>query len=246
MRTGRLQRRAVHHRPGGRAEVRVGGRAGREQLADLALDIGRRLAGQRAPLDRQPASFGDRRRPLPSFDHTGVHGAGAEERVRACRETSAEGLDLDQQRSGPDDRVDTELRSGTVRRDPHDVDLGPHESLVRHADGHLGGLRDDGRVGDESGAEMVQNPLDAKASVLLVGHRRDDDIDVETEPGRLPARDQRCREARLHVIAAAAVQAVAVHAGDKRIGHRAEVNGVKMPAKQQRARGGPWSGLRCI
>ena len=82
---------------------------------------------------------------------------------------------------------------------------------------------------------MAQCLLDPQAGVLLVGDGRHDDIAGQPEAGRLAGRDQRGGDAGLHVVGAAAEEAVPVDPGRVRIGHAFDADGVEVPAEQERA-----------
>ena len=109
--------------------------------------------------------------------------------------------------------------------------LGPDEPLVGDHDLAVRGLGDDRRVGLH-GAEHL---LHAEAGVLLIGHGGDDHVAAEAEIQRLTASEQTGGKPGLHVIGAASVQLIAVHAGHERIGHPLHADGVEMSAQQQRS-----------
>jgi hypothetical protein len=111
-----------------------------------------------------------------------------------------------------------------------DLELGPHEPLVRDGDLQLR------RLGDDRGvrADGAQRFLDSEAGMLLVGHGGDDDIAGQLELRSLAAGDQRRGDAALHVVGAAAVEAIAVDPRPVRLGHVRHADGVEMAAQQQR------------
>ena len=95
----------------------------------------------------------------------------------------------------------------------------------------LGRLRDDGAVGFDDAERL----LHAEARVLLVGDRRHDDIAAQAERRRLAARDERRRDAGLHVVRTAAIETVALDARVVRRVHPRDAHGVDVAAQQQRA-----------
>ena len=78
---------------------------------------------------------------------------------------------------GLHDRVDPQVRARAVRGAAGDLDLRPHEPLVRDDQLELGGLGHDRGVGADRGSDL----LHAEARVLLVGDRGDDDVPREPE-----------------------------------------------------------------
>ncbi len=129
------------------------------------------------------------------------------------------------------DGVHSELRSRAVRGLARDLDLEPAEALVRHRDLELGRLGHDRGVGRHRSKHL----LHAEARVLLVGHGGDDDVACEPARARLAAGQQGRRQARLHVVGAAAVHAVAVDPRHERIGHALDADRVHVRAQEQRA-----------
>ena len=136
-----------------------------------------------------------------------------------------------QHRAHLDDRVDTEMRARAVGRAARHAHFAPHEPLVRDRDLQLGWLGDDRRVG----VHRAQHLLDAEARVLLVGDGGDDEVAGEAQARRLARGEQGGRDAGLHVVGATTVEAVAVDARRVRIGHALDVDGVDVPAEQERA-----------
>ncbi len=214
-----------------RAQLRVGRAAAIEQRHELRLDVRRALARQRAPLELDRAPGGVARRLVATLDPRGVHGRAAEQRVGPPPQRRVELAQRRQDRARLDDRVDAEVRARAVRGAPLDLDPRPLKALVRDDELELGRLGDDGRVG----AHRREHLLDAEACVLLVGDGGHDDVTAQAERRRLPARDQRGRHARLHVVRAAAVQAVALDARIVRRLHPRDPDGVDVTAQQQRA-----------
>ena len=112
---------------------------------ELLLDVSKRLAGERAPLDRDDATVGIRRELLAAFDQRRVHGRAAEKWMGPV--LGAQGLvevgQPQQDRPRPRDRIDAEVVARSVRCDAAGRDLGSDEALVRDDELHLGGLGDD-------------------------------------------------------------------------------------------------------
>jgi hypothetical protein len=133
-------------------------------------------------------------------------------------------------RPGLHDRVHAEVRARAVRGPAGDLDVGPHESLVRDDQLELGRLGDDRGVG----AGRPEHLLDADARVLLVGDRGDDDVPGQAERGGLAAGDERRGDPGLHVVRAAAVEPVALDARRVRVAHAPDGDRVEMAAEQQR------------
>ena len=94
-----------------------------------------------------------------------------------------------------------------------------------------GRLRDDRGVGPHGGKDL----LDADARVLLVGDRGNHDVAGESPRRRLAAGQQRCGEAGLHVVGAAAVEAIAVHPWRVRAPDALHGHGVVVAAQEQPA-----------
>ena len=105
------------------AEVGVAAAGCRQDLRELALDVARRLAGERAPLGEQAAALGVARQLLAALDHRGVGGA----RCRAAggrgaaASAAVELLEPVSTRPMPDDRVDARVGPRPVRGDARDV-----------------------------------------------------------------------------------------------------------------------------
>ncbi len=114
------------------------------------------------------------------------------------------------------------MRGAAARRD-----LEGDEALVRDADPLLGGLADDRGVG----AQRARDRLGADRRDLLVGDGSQDDVAAQAvDPGH---GEHRRREAALHVVGAAPVQAPAL---DQRLGRApraAEADRVGMSVQEQ-------------
>jgi peptide-methionine (R)-S-oxide reductase len=129
------------------------------------------------------------------------------------------------------DRVDAEVGPRAVRGAADRLDLPPREALVRDDELQRGRLGHDARVG----AEALEHRLDADAGVLLVSHRGDDHVAGEVRAGRGRAREHAGRDAALHVVAAAAVEAAVAHLRRMRVAHPIDADRVDVAAEHQRA-----------
>src|SRR5437588_9947648 len=115
--------------------------------AQVALDLGPCLSGQRAPLARQEAALGVARELLTAFDQRGVQRGWTDERVPPARlEPLVELLERDEHVAHLRDRVDAEIGAGPVCGDTARLDLEARESAVGNGDLELGGLADDRRI----------------------------------------------------------------------------------------------------
>src|SRR5207344_2279416 len=119
-----------------------------------------------------------------------------------------------------------------MRGDTGDGDLGPDEPAVGDADLPFGGFGDDGGV-DAGRVEVGEHFLNAEAGVLFVGYGGHDDLAVDSGMGRVAAGDERSGEARLHVVGAAGVEPVALHAGHQRLLGASQSDRVHVAAEQQ-------------
>ena len=86
-----------------------------------------------------------------------------------------------------------------------------------------------------SALQLCSSRLRADAAGLLVGHRRDDDIAAEPEPGALDSGERDRREARLHVVGAPAVQASVLDAGIQARVRLEQPDRVEVAVQEQRA-----------
>ena len=166
------------------SQPRIGLAREREQLLQLALDVPRGLARQRAALDVEHAALGVARQLLAARDQRGVQAGRAEQRVRPRVEAVLQRRDAGERGGHADDRVDAEVGARAVRRAALGLELRPHEALVRDARAQVRRLGDDAGVG----APAAQDRLDALAGVLLVGHRGDDHVAAAARRGRPPRR----------------------------------------------------------
>ena len=113
-----------------------------------------------------------------------MHAADGDGGVRGrCGQPSAEVADGGEEPSGFDDRVYTEIGSGSVGGRAVDGDLRPHEPAVRHDDVESAGFDHDGGVGDD----VAQDLLCAGTAPFLIGDERDDDV-ARREDGLRPSR----------------------------------------------------------
>ena len=135
-----------------------------------------------------------------------------------------------QDRARLHDRVDPELRARAVGRSSPHLDLEPGEPLVRSRDLHLGRLGHDRGVG----LQRPQRLLHAKARVLLVGHRGHHHVPGQVELAGVAAGHKHGRNARLHVIRAAAVDSPGLDTRLERLAHLPHAHGVEVPTQEQR------------
>src|SRR5204862_7105370 len=96
---------------------------------ELGLDVGRRLAGERPALERQPAVRRVAPQLVAAFDERRVDRGAPEQRLRALAEAGVEVAERGEDRAGAHDRVDAEMRAGAVGGAAGDVDLGPDRAL---------------------------------------------------------------------------------------------------------------------
>ena len=113
------------------------------------------------------------------------------------------------------------------------LDLQPDEALVRDAEIQLRGLGHDGGV-DRELADHFRRP---EAGVLLVGHGCQDEVAAQARAGVHERLDggQTGRQAPLHVVGAAAVQAAVAHDGGERVRHSLDPDGVQVGVEHQGA-----------
>jgi hypothetical protein len=130
---------------GGHGEVWIRPPAPVEEGVDLGLDGVEGLAWQGAPFDGQHTAVGDGRLLGAALNEGAVQVAGAEEGVRPPGQITVEVGERDEHGPGLENGVHAQMRAGTVRGDPGDGHLGPHEAAVGRADGELRRLPDDGR-----------------------------------------------------------------------------------------------------
>ncbi len=133
-------------------------------------------------------------------------------------------------RSHARDRVDPLRGAGPVRGPPLGLDLRPYESLVRHAHAQAGRLGHDRVVG----APAREHRLHPDAGVLLVGHGRHDHVTPQLLGRQPPRREHARREARLHVVRAAPVEAAVAHHGLERALHALDADRVHVRVQHQR------------
>ena len=121
-------------------------------------------------------------------------------------------------------------------------DAVPAEALVRDSDSDLlaGRLRHDGRIGNHHPG----GGLRAGRGELLVADGGDHHVAGQVAAERTCGRHHDRGEAGLHVVGPAAVEAIAVDAGPKWIGHPVDADDVHVRIQEQRAAAAAAAGAR--
>ena len=204
-----------------------------EQVPDLRLFAGRtddrpylfehlirRLAGQRAPLDPEPAFRRVGRQAGAAFDQGAVQRRRPHERVPATPQlTAVELLERRDDAPHPADRAHAEVPAAAVGED------------------ELPGAR----LGDDAAVRFVTfDEIDgAQARVLLVGHERNEEPAAESSAPRHGGRRRHHRRRRaLHVVASAAIDPARLEPGlERRDGHVGGAHGIEVSTQHERGAG---------
>ena len=139
-------------------------------------------------------------------------------------------LDRDQDAAHLRDRVDPEIRPRAVRGPSGRLDVEGEPAAVGDAETLVGRLGDDRRVG----APAREQGLGADARRLLVDDGGDDHVAAQSTPCALGAGARDRREARLHVVGAAAVEPSALDPGGQAAVRLEQPDRVQMAVEQQR------------
>ena len=152
--------------------------------------------------------------------------------ARAPDQLGGEAVELDQDRAHASNGIDAVLGPRPVRGAAADDDLVPGEALVRDRDGYLGagGLGDDRGVGPH----RLGDGLGADRGELLVADGGNDDVARNVLVGGVGGSHHDGGQAGLHVVRAAAVEAVSL---DPRrgVGHSVDANDIHVSVQEQRA-----------
>ena len=161
---------------------------------------------------------------------------GAEQRMRRARlKIAVEGIEPGQDARHQANRIAAFARAAAVRGAPLGFDLDPLEAFVRDGYLQIGRLGDDGRVG----APAADQRVGADAGVLLVHDAGDHQLAGRESAGlRDHTRDiDHRRDAALHVLRAAAVDAAVALDRIERRPHAGHADGVDVAAEHQRSAG---------
>ena len=212
-------------------ECRAGSEKITERRPQFRLDVGGRLAGQEAPLDREGARGGDGCRIHSPGNGGHTHRPGREQGVcPTLGESPSESVEGGHDAGGVRDRIHSLLRHGAVRGDAGHVNAEPREAPVCDRDLQRAWLGDDGRVGSEPGEHL----LGAVAPKFLVGHEGHDDIAPALRNG-CGSHHQR-REPTLHIERASTDQAVAIDRSGERVTRPCgDPDRIEVAAQHQRA-----------
>ena len=217
----------------GGLEVRVGLAQKGHDLIDFARGYAGRLARQCAPLHLQMTAIGIAAELAPALDQRGVQRGRSQQRVRWLRlQVTIEGVEPRQNSCHQTNRVAPIARTAAMRGAAFGFNLHPLEALVRHRDGQVGGLGDDGGVGSPPGDQRFS----ADARVLFVGDAGNHELAggeaarFRNDPGGADHR----RDAALHVLRTASINAAVALGGIERPRHARDANRVDMAAEHER------------
>ena len=216
-----------------RGTRRAGAPSRRRARRSSRFDVLERLAGQRAPLAGQQAALGIVENSCPpSISEAWIEPA-PEQRVRLVREEARGRARRARRGRGPSARSRPRRGRGGSRgrRGRGSRSRSPRSPCARSRRPARWARR---RRPRRSGGRMRPAPR-CRGCDLLVGHRRDDHVAAQAAPLRLGRDDQNRREAALHVVGAAAVQAAVLHVRVEGRLHRVDADRVHMGVQEQRA-----------